>query len=396
MNSKTIFLIALLAAIQFTGVVDAMIVMPLGPELRDLWHISTPQFGHVVSIFSLAAFFSAIISVAYIDRFDRKKVLLFIYAGFTVGTLLCGVANSYYQMLAARFFTGLFGGIVGSIILSIIGDAVPNEKRGFAMGILMMGFALASVAGVPAGLFLAAHFYWQMPFYALAGLCFLIWVACFFAVPNFNTHIAKVEKQNSFQIIFKIFSDINLRRALMLSFLVIISHFMIIPYLSDFFVKNLKFDFKTTVPFIYVVGGVLSAFFSPFVGKMADKFGRLKVLIVLTVLAIFPLIGIPNLTTTSKWILFIFSGSLFIFSGSRMIATAAMVTSSVQAQSRGSFLVINSSIQQFAIGGGAALGGSIIYNGPAGEIVNYPYVGYIAVALGLLALFVAPKVKVAQ
>jgi predicted MFS family arabinose efflux permease len=396
MNSKTIFLLVLLAAIQFTGVVDAMIVMPLGPKLRDLWHISTPQFGRVVSIFSLAAFVSAIISVAYIDRFDRKKVLIFIYAGFTIGTLLCGFANSYYTMLSARFFTGLFGGITGSIILSIVGDSVPNEKRGFAMGILMMGFALASVAGVPAGLFLAAHFSWQMPFYALSALCLLIWLACLFAVPNFTTHIGKVQKQNSFQIIKTIFSNINLRWALLLSFLVIISHFMIIPYLTDFFVKNLNFDFRTTVPFIYVVGGAMSAIFSPLVGKMADKYGRYKVLIVLTLLSIIPLIGIPNLNTNSKVILFILTSTLFIFSGSRMIAASAMVTSAVLPQMRGSFLVINSSIQQFAIGGGAALGGAIIYNDTNGAIVNYPYVGYLGVAFGLLALFIGPKVKVAQ
>jgi MFS transporter, DHA1 family, inner membrane transport protein len=396
MNAKTIFLLALLASIQFTGVVDAMIVMPLGPKLRDLWDISTPEFGRVVSIFSLAAFFSAIISVAYIDRFDRKKVLMLIYAGFTIGTLFCGLATTYYQMLAARFFTGLFGGIVGSIILSILGDSVPNEKRGFAMGILMMGFALASVAGVPAGLYLAATFSWQMPFYALSVLCLVIWLACFFAVPNFTAHIGKVQKQNSFQIIRKIFSDSNMRWALMLSFFVIVSHFMIIPYLTDFFVKNLKFDFKSTVPFVYVVGGAMSAVFSPFVGKMADKFGRYKVLVALTILAIFPLFGIPHLTTSSKYILFMFSSSLFIFSGSRMIAASAMVTSAVQPQMRGSFLVINSSIQQFAIGGGAALGGSIIYNGAAGEIVNYPYVGYLAIAFGIIALFIAPKVKVAQ
>jgi predicted MFS family arabinose efflux permease len=396
MNSKTIMLLALLAAIQFTGVVDAMIVMPLGPKLRDLWHISTSEFGRVVSSFSLAAFVSAIVSVAYIDRFDRKKVLVVIYAGFTIGTFLCGMANSYATMLAARFFTGIFGGIVGSIILSIIGDSVPNEKRGFAMGILMMGFAVASIAGVPAGLYLAGYFSWHTPFYVLGSLCALIFVAIIFIVPAFNKHLALVQKQTSIQILKELFSESNLRWALLLSFLVIMSHFMIIPYLTDFFVKNLKFDFKTTVPYIYVVGGALSAFTSPLIGKLADKHGKYKVLAILTILALIPQLGIPNLDTSNKLIVFALCSTLFIFSGSRMIAASAMVTSAIEPQRRGAFLVINSSIQQLAIGGGAALGGAIIYNGGNDEIMNYPYVGVIGAILGLIAIWVAPKVKIKQ
>lgn len=394
MNRKTIFLLSLLAAIQFTGVIDAMIVMPLGPELRDLWHISTAEFGRVVSSFSLAAFLSAIVSVAFIDRFDRKKVLLIIYAGFTIGTLFCGLANSYHEMLIARFFTGLFGGITGSVIMSIIGDSVPNEKRGFAMGILMMGFALASVVGVPAGLYLAGHYEWHTPFYLLVVLCTIIWLLCFYAVPSFTEHTKTVQKRNSIEIIRVIFSDGNMRWALTLSLFVVMSHFMIIPYLSDFFVKNLKFDFKTTVPFIYITGGLLSAFTSPLIGKLSDKYGRYKVLLTLTALAIIPAYGIPHLETHNKTFVLMLSSTLFIFSGSRMIVSAAMITSATKPQMRGSFLVINSAFQQLAIGGGAALGGAIVSNGSAGELIDYPIVGYIAIVFGLLALYTATKVKV--
>jgi MFS transporter, DHA1 family, inner membrane transport protein len=393
MKKNELYLLLLLALIQFTNIVDFMIVMPLGPVLKELWHISSSQFSKIVSLFSVGAFLSAMLTIAYVDRFDRKKVLLFVYAGFTIGTFLCGLSNSYEQLLAARFITGLFGGIGGSVILSMVGDYVPAERRGQAMGILMTGFALASILGVPGGLWLAAHYEWHTPFILLACLCSVIFIIAIFLVPSFTGHLAAVQKQRAYTIIAHIFSDKNKRLALLLSSFLMMSHFAIIPFLTDFFTFNLGINYKTDVPLVYIVGGVLTVFCSPLIGKLSDKHGRYLVFSILTALSLIPMLGIPNISTPSLWIILPICSTLFIFSGSRMIVGSAQITSTATPQERGSFLIVNSSIQQLSTGLISAIGGMVVENDAAKRVLHYPYLGFIALFFAIAALLVFRRIK---
>jgi len=393
MTRKEILLLLLLAFVQFTNIVDFMILMPLKPLLTDIWGITPKQFGFAVFAYGFGAFISSLFFVNKVDLFDRKKVLVVIYAGFTIGTFLCGTANSYVYLLVARFVTGLFGGVAGSIIQSIVGDAIPAQRRGQAMGILMMGFALASIAGVPGGLYLASHFSWYTPFIVLGCLCALVFVGILITVPSFTTHLLNAKKRSLVSMLKDVLSDANRRKALLLTFLMMPSHFLIIPFLTDYFTKNLEFDYKTTVPLIYIVGGLLSAVTSPLIGKLSDRIGRFKVLVVLSTLSIIPLVGIPNLTTHNTALLLCFTASFFIFSGSRMILTVTHVTSTVEPKMRGAFLIVNSSIQQFGTSLASLAGGFIVVQGLDGKLSNYPYLGYGAVVFGVLTLYMFTKVK---
>jgi MFS transporter, DHA1 family, inner membrane transport protein len=394
MKRKEVALLLILALVQFTNIVDFMIIMPLGPVLKDMWGISSTEFSRLVSFFSIGAFISAMACIAFVDRFDRRKVLLLVYAGFTIGTFLCGLSQTYYQLLAARFLTGLFGGIGGSVILSMVGDYIPQERRGQAMGILMTGFALASIVGVPGGLWLAGHFQWHTPFIVLASLCTLVFAAAFFLVPSFTGHLKNgIVKQTAFAIIKNVFSDVNKRWALLLSSLLLMSHFSIIPFLSDFFINNLHLNYKTDVPLVYICGGLLSVIVSPQIGKLSDKYGRLKVFTILTILAAIPLLSIPNISTSNIFIILPITCTLFIFSGSRMIVSSAQVTGTASPQERGSFMIVNSSITQLATAIISILGGAIISNDEAKRVVNYPILGFIGIAFAVLALLVFKKIK---
>ncbi len=394
MKKNEIILLLILALVQFTNIVDFMIVMPLGPVLKKLWGIDSTQFSRVVSLFSLGAFISSMACLAYVDRFDRKKVLLIVYAGFTIGTFLCGLSQNYHQLLAARFVTGLFGGIGGSTILSMVGDYVAPQRRGQAMGILMTGFALASVLGVPGGLWLAANYQWHTPFMVLGFICLLVFIMAFFIVPNFIDHLKEgVIKKQFIPIVREVFNDINKRWALLLSSLLIMSHFSIIPFLTDFLTYNVGINYKTDVPIIYIVGGILTVFCSPLIGKLSDKYGRKLVYTILTFLATIPLLLIPNIYSNNLFILIPITSTLFIFSGSRMVVGNAQITSTVNAKERGSFLIINSSLQQLSTGIIAAIGGAIVTNDAAKKLLHYPILGIIGVVLALLALVVFKKIK---
>jgi MFS transporter, DHA1 family, inner membrane transport protein len=395
MKRSDVFLLLILAFVQFTGIVDFMILMPLKPKLTELWGINPSQFGVAVFAYGFGAFISSLICVNKVDRFDRKKVLVFIYAGFTIGTFLCGFAGNYMLLVAARFVAGIFGGVAGSIIQSIVGDAIPAAKRGQAMGILMMGFALASVVGVPGGLFLAAHFSWYTPFIVLGCLCVVVFFGILLVVPSFTGHLTSYKRQSFMGVMKNVLESPNRRWALLLTIIIMPSHFFIIPFLSDFFTYNLNFDYGSTVPLVYIVGGALTAFSSPFIGKLSDKIGRYKVLVALTVLSLFPLIGIPNLNTDSKFTLLCFTASFFIFSGSRMIVTMAHATSTAEPSIRGAFLIINSSVQQFATSIASLIGGFIVLQSPPPDntLHNYPILGYISVGFSIIAVLIFNKVK---
>lgn len=393
MSRKEILLLLLLAFVQFTNIVDFMILMPLKPLLTDIWGISPKQFGIAVFAYGFGAFLSSMFFVNKVDMYDRKKVLITIYAGFTIGTFFCGMASNYVMLLTARFATGLFGGVAGSIIQSIVGDAIPGQRRGQAMGILMMGFALASIAGVPGGLYLASHFSWYTPFIVLGCLCVIVFFGIFATVPSFTAHLLTAKKQSFINVLKDVLGNENRRRALLLTFVTMPSHFLIIPFLTDYFTKNLEFDYKSTVPLIYIVGGSLSAISSPLIGKLSDRIGRFKVLVVLSILAIIPLIGIPNLSTHNTAILLMFTASFFIFSGSRMIITMAHVTSTVEPKIRGAFLIVNSSIQQFGTSIASLVGGFIVVQGADGKLSNYPYLGYASIVFSAIMLLAFTRVK---
>ncbi len=393
MKRNEIVLLMILALVQFTNIVDFMIVMPLGPVLKKLWSIDSTQFSRIVSVFSIGAFISSMAGLAYVDRFDRKKVLLIVYAGFTIGTFLCGLSTNYNQLLGARFLTGLFGGIGGSTVLSMVGDYVAPQRRGQAMGILMTGFALASVLGVPGGLWLAGQFQWHTPFMVLGFICMVVFILAVFIVPTFTDHLKDgVIKQKMWTILKQVFNEKNKRWALLLSSLLIMSHFSIIPFLTDFFTYNIGVNYKTDVPLIYITGGLCTVVCSPLVGKLSDKYGRVPIYTILT-LAMGPLLSIPNMHTNNLWILMPVTSTLFIFSGTRLVVGNAQVTSTVLSKERGSFLIVNSSIQQLSTGIIAAIGGAIVTNDSAKKVIDYPILGIIGAVLAILALIVFRKIK---
>ena len=393
MKRSEIFLLLTLAFVQFTCIVDFMVLMPLKPMLTQLWGINPLQFGVAVFAYGFGAFTSSMLCVNKVDRFDRKKVLVFIYAGFTIGTFFCGLANSFILLVVARFITGLFGGVAGSIIQSIVGDAIPAQRRGQAMGILMSGFALASIVGVPGGLYLAAKFAWYTPFLVLGSICFFVFIGILILVPSFVTHLLTYKPQTFIGVMKSVLAEKNRRWALLLSMVIMPSHFFIIPFLTDYFTINLKFDYASTVPLIYIIGGGLTAFTSPLIGKLSDKIGRFKVLAGLSILSIIPLIGITNLHTDNKVVLLCFTASFFVFSGTRMVISMAHTTSTAEPSIRGAFLIINASLSQFATSIASLIGGLIIVQAQDKTLHNYPYLGYLGVLFGIIALVVFTKVK---
>ena len=393
MRRRERLVLFILAAVQFTTIVDFMIVMPLGPQLMRTLHIGPAQFGLIVSSYTFAAGAAGLVASSIVDRFARRTTFVALYAGFLLGTVCCALAPNYQTLVLARIVTGAFGGVLGGLALAIIGDVFPENRRGRATGSLMTGFALASVAGVPFGLYLGTKYGWHVPFVVLAigGIPALLLAP--FALPPLNGHIGK-SHTHPLRSIVETFSHANHLNAFALIIALMVGSFTVFPYLSPYLVANVGMT-EEQLPWVYIAGGGLTLFAAPIVGRLADRFGKLVVFRRIIPISVVLLLVITNLPPVPLQIAVAVFGALMVFNVGRMICAMAMVTSSVEQRRRGAFLSANSSVQHMASGLGAYLGGLVVTQLPNGQIGNFWIVGLIAAGSTLLSLWLAGRVRVA-
>ena len=394
--TKEKILLLTLAVIQFSHITDFMILMPLGPQLMDSFNILPSQFALLVSTYTFSAGTSGFVGAFFIDRFDRKKAILTMAAGFALGTLACGFAQTYYSLLITRSITGLFGGVMGALILSIIGDAIPNERRASAMGMVMAAFSVASVIGVPAGLFLADLSDWHMPFIVLGGLALLTLIPMAIYIPSMTDHISSYEQKPSpIQIVRNVTSNKNQMLALLFGSVIMFSHFSVVPFISPYLTTNVGFS-DSQIKYIYLIGGALTVFSSPFIGRMADKYGRSKIFTITVLAATVPIFFLTQIGETPIGLVLIITALFFVFGAGRMVPSTAMVSSSVKPQNRGSFMSFNASFRQLTNGVAAFFAGLIITIGEDRLYHNCDLVGYFAIAMGIVSIFISRKITVAD
>jgi predicted MFS family arabinose efflux permease len=382
-----------LAAVQFTTIVDFMVVMPLGPQLMRTLKIGPAEFGLIVSSYTFAAGAMGLIASSMVDRFDRRTAFVALYAGFLLGTLFCALAPNYHLLVAARVATGACGGVLGGMAMAIIGDVFPENRRGRATGSLMSAFALASVAGVPLGLYLGTTYGWHIPFVALVILGAPILALAWFALPPLRGHLGRVHA-HPLRSLFENFSQPNHLNAFALIVSLMIGGFAVIPYISPYFVANVGMS-EEELPLVYVAGGVLTLGSAPVIGRLADRYGKLRMYRVIAPLSALLLVVITHLPPASAALAVAAFGLLTVANSGRMIAAMAMITGSVLPHRRGGFLSANSSIQHLSAGLGAYLGGLIITQAtPEGPMEHFGVVGWIAGASTLASLWLAGRVGV--
>lgn len=393
-------LLLILSAGMFTHIMDFMIIMPLSPSLMSIFNISPQEFSLLVASYTITAGVTGFLAAFLVDRYDRKSSMLVMYFGFTVGTLACAFAPTFWFLLFARSLAGAFGGVLGALILSIVSDVIPLERRASGMGIVMTSFAVASVFGVPFGLFLAARFSWHAPFLFLGILAALLWGLMVVVLPPLRAHL-DAEKKNPLEILKLIFGQRNTQLGLTFSAVLMLGHFTVIPFVAAYMVGNVGFT-NDELAYIYLVGGALNIVTSPWVGRLADKHGRLNVFTLFGSLVIIPIVIITNMPPTPLWAALVVAGIFFVFSNGRMVPSTTMETALVRPENRGSYMSIRSAVQQLTAGLASFIAGSIIIERPsvfgpeAKALGNYGYVGMIAVFFSLVSLWIARKLRVVQ
>ena len=372
---------------------DFMILMPLGSKLMRIFEIEPLDFGLLVAAYNFAAGAAGFAGAFFLDRFDRKKALLVSYFAFTIGTLACAVAPNYYALLIARSFAGLFGGVMGALVMSIVGDAISPSKRGRAMGLVMASFSLASVFGVPFGIVLANHFDCHAPFLFVGLISVLIGVIGFFYLPSMSGHLQSRESRPTpYHVLHRVITNPLQMRALLLTTLLTLGQFLVIPFIAPSLVANVGFR-EDQLPLMYLIGGGLTIFSSPLVGRMCDKIGRTPVFTVFGLLVLLPTFLLTNLGQTPIAYVLAISALFFVASNGRFVPAWAMITSTVKPEARGSFLSLNSSVQSLAGGAGSFIASLIVVKATDGHLANFEIVGYFSILVGISALFIGRGLK---
>ncbi len=386
MTKKERIIIFLLATLNFTHILDFMIMMPLGNYLMPYFKISPQQFSLLVASYTIAASLSGFIAAFFIDSFDRKKVLIVAYSGFLIATMSCGFAPSYHLLLIARLIAGIFGGLIGAQVISIISDLFAYERRGRAMGAVMSAFAIASVIGIPLALYLSNLISWHAPFILIASLGLILIPFLLKFLPDVSGHLVPGQKPSiNTDGLKQVLSQKRQVLALLFTGFIMFGHFLVVPFINPYLEFNLGYS-KTITPLIYLVGGIAAFFSSNILGRVSDKIGKLKVFRVCLLVSLPLVIMLTNLVTIPYWIVLFLFGCWFTVSTGRGVTSQALVSNIADTKFRGSFQNFNSSLQQAGTGIASLVAGFVVVENEGGKIGHYSRLGYLSVIALLVAL----------
>ena len=392
MTKQERIIIFLLATLNFTHILDFMIMMPLGNYLMPFFKINPQQFSMLVASYTIAASISGFCAAFFIDGFDRKKILLIAFSGFLAATMACGFAPSYTFLLLARLVAGLFGGLIGAQVISIISDLFVYERRGRAMGSVMSAFAIASTVGIPLALYLSNLLSWHAPFIGIASLGILLIPFIIIYMPAMNNHLVQgVKPTINLQGFKAVFSDSRQIKALVFTAFIMFGHFIIIPFINPFLEFNLGYSKKIT-PLIYLVGGIAAFISANWLGRISDRVGKMKIFRICLFLSLPMVIIITNLSPIPYWLVLLLFAVWFTVATGRGVTSQAMVSSVTETKNRGSFQNFNSSLQQAGTGLASLLAGFVVVETEGGKIGNYSALGIISIIALLISLWLAQNI----
>jgi predicted MFS family arabinose efflux permease len=386
-----IIAIVILALTQFSVVLDFMVMSPLGDLIMKNMKISPNEFGLVVSCYAFSAGISGFFTASIADKFDRKKLLLIFYAGFILGTLLCGLATSYWLLVSARIVTGIFGGVISSISLAIVADIFEINQRGRVMGFLQMGFGMSQILGIPISLFLATTWNWQAPFYLIVGLATIIFIIGFFVLKPVVGHL-ELQRDNPIKHMWKTISNRDYRIGFLATAFMSLGGYLMMPWGSSFSVNNVGISQKD-LPLMFMIIGISTFTVMPIIGKLSDKFNKYSIFVGSSILMIISVVVYTHLGQASFAVLVIVNMVMMAGIMARMIPSQALTTAVPALKDRGAFMSINSSLQQMAGGIAALVGGSIVLqkdeNSP---LERFDLLGYVVIAAILINIFLTYRV----
>ncbi len=340
-----------LGAVQFVNILDFMMIMPLGPDFTTELHIPAALLGLLGSAYAVSASVAGLAGAWVLDRYDRKTALLWALLGLVLGTAAGGFAVGFKSMMAARLLAGLFGGPATSLAVSALTDLVPLERRGRAFGAVMGAFSVASVLGVPMGLWLARHGGLRTPFFVVAGMGLVVMAMAAAVLPPLRTHLDRPESPRSL-------TEILHRPVVQLALLTIavgnMATFAIVPNIAPYLIRNCGMP-RQSLEYMYAIGGACSFVSMRLVGWLIDRYGAARVMVLASVLLSIDLglTFLPGRALLPVVILFV---GFMVSSSSRNVCVTTTCSRVAAPAERARYQSIQSAVQHMAAALGAGLG----------------------------------------
>lgn len=382
-----VFLIVIIALIQFTVVLDFMVLSPLGDALMKELAMTPKQFGMVVSGYAFSAFASGILAAGFADKFDRKKILLFFYIGFIAGTLFCGLAFNFETLLAARIITGIFGGVISSVSMAIITDIFVVSQRGRVMGFVQMAFAGSQVLGIPLSLYLAYNWGWHAPFFMIVGFAILLGAVIVIGMKPVNDHLKLQQKENAFLHLWHTLTNSNYQVGFLAIAFMSIGGFMLMPFSSSFLINNIHVS-EDDLKYVFMLTGISSVIIMPVIGRLSDRINRFTLFTVGSLIAVVMVIIYTSMPVIPLWEIIVINMVLFMGIMSRMVPATALSTSVPEMKDRGAYMSINTSLQQLAGGIAALISGVIVtQKTKTSPLEHFDILGYVVAGVIICCIY---------
>jgi len=386
-------IIAILALLQFTVILDFMVISPLGDILMKTLDMTTANFGFAVSAYAFSAGISGLLAAGFADKFDRKKLLIFFYTGFIIGTVFCALSTSYIMLLMARIVTGLFGGVIGSVSLAIVTDLFVIHQRGRVMGFIQMAFASSQILGIPVGLYFANNWGWHSAFIMIAVLGVLILIAIMTQMEPIIKHLEVQSDKSPFLHLWHTISNKQYQIGFASIAFLSVGGFMLQPFGSAFLVNNIQIS-QLELPMVFFFTGLSVLFIMPLVGKLSDKISKFKLFAAGSILSIIMILIYTNLNPIPLWEIVVINMILFMGIMSRMIPATTLNTAIPGLEDRGAYMSISSSLQQIAGGIAAVCAGYIVHQKTkTSPLENYDILGYVIAIITLCTVFLIWRVN---
>ena len=387
-------IVFLIAFIGFLASTDSMLLMPLSNIIMKKYNVSAQVSTWVISTYSIFAGISGFLSASVMDRFDRKHLLVATFIGFTIGTLLCGYADNFMLFVFYRGLTGVFGGIVGGVGVAIVSDLIPFQRRATAMSIISLSFAVSAIIGVPIGIHFATQYNLTIPFKILAVVSVITMIPIFMWLPKVDKHLSKSHAfKNPFKTIQQSIKDNNQVLALLLSVLIVFSHFVVLQFIVPYMENNVGFS-SDLVPVMYFIGGICAIATTPFIGRISDQKGNFPSFVVLMLLSFIPIILSTHISVVSMPLALFICSTFFILAAGRMIPAYTIMSGATTPEKRGGFMSMRSACMELGTALASIVSGFVVKIGKDGIVHHFNYVGYISVAVGIICIFLAAKIKI--
>lgn len=388
-----IFVIAILALLQFTVVMDFAIISPLGDMLMKGLSINTAQFGLLVSCYAFGAGVAGVLAAGFADKFDRKKFLLFFYAGFIVGTLLCGLSKDYTMLMIARSVTGLFGGVIASISMSIVSDLFPLSQRGRVMGFIQMAFAGSQILGIPVGLFVANAWGWNATFILIVALATIVFIAIAARLKPIKGHLSMQTDESVFGRFHRVLTNKEHFIGFVMITMVSMGGAMLMPFSAAYLINNVDVT-QEQLPYIFLFSGLISLIVMPLVGRLSDRVDKFKLFFVGSCITIVMTLVYTNLPPIPLWGVVIVNMLMFVGIGSRMVPGMALNTAIPDPRDRGAYMSMCTTLQQTSNGLGALAAGLIVVqHTKTSPLEHFNILGLIVVSMSIVCIFLIYRIN---